>query len=84
MYLDVSASSAAFSSSARRACSTSLFFRSNLDVLFGELLCLQRELLVRLLQFALSCLQLDGQLLRLQQEVFRPHGRFNRVEDNAD
>ena len=54
------------------------------DVLLGELLRLERELLVGLLQLGLPRLQLDGQLLRLLQQVLRPHRRLDRVEHDAD
>ena len=54
------------------------------DVLFRELLRLERELFVGLLQLGLPRLQLDGQLLRLLQQVLRPHRRFDRVEHDAD
>ena len=58
LYFEVSASSAAFSSSARRACSISCVLALDLGVLLGELLRLLRELLVGLLQLALLRLQL--------------------------
>ena len=54
------------------------------DVLLGELLGLRRELLVGLLQLGLPGLQLDGQLLRLLQQVLGPHRRFDRVQHDAD
>ena len=65
LYFDVSASSAAFSSSARRACSISGVLALDLDVLFRELLRLLRELFVGLLQLVLLRLQFAGELLRL-------------------
>ena len=84
LYFDVSASSVAFSSSARRACSISWFLRFHLDVPFGELLRLLLQLLVGLLQLLLLRLQLAGELLRLLQQAFGLHGRFDRVEHDAD
>ena len=56
----------------------------HLDVLLGQLLGLRRQLLVRLLQFGLPRLQLRRELLRLLQQVFRPHRGFDRVEHDAD
>ena len=54
------------------------------DVLLGELLRLRGQLLVGLLQLGLAGLQLDRQLLRLLQQVFRPHRGFDRVQHDAD
>ena len=84
LYFDVSASSAAFSSSARRACSTSLFLRSTSTFCSASCLRLQRQLLVGLLELGLPRLQLDRQLLRLLQQVLGPHRRLDRVEHDAD
>ena len=84
MYFEVSASSAAFSSSARRACSISWFLRFHLDVAFGELLRLLLQLLVGLLQLALLRLQLGGELLRLRQQPFGLHRRLDAVQHDAD
>ena len=67
-----------------RACSISWFLRSTSVVLFGKLLRLLRELLVGLLQLLLLRLQLGGQLLRLLQQAFGLHRRFNGVEHDAD
>ena len=53
-------------------------------VLLGQLLRLLRQLLVGLLQFFLLRLQLGGQLLRLLQQAFSLHRRFNGVEHDAD
>ena len=84
MYFEVSASSAAFSSRARRACSTSRVLALDLGVLLGQQLGLGAQLLVGLLQFALAGLQLDGELLRLLEQTLGPHRRLDRVEDGAD
>src|SRR5262245_14180644 len=54
------------------------------DVLLGELFRLRGQLLVRLLQLALTGLQLERQLLRLLQQVLGAHRRFNRVQHDAD
>ena len=54
------------------------------DVLLGELLRLQRQLIVRLLQLVLLRLQLAGELLRLLEQPFGLHRRFDRVEQDAD
>ena len=56
----------------------------DLDVLFGELLRLLRQLLVGLLQLLLLRLQLAGELLRLLQQPFGLHRRFDRVQQDAD
>ena len=61
-----------------------LILAFDFGVLLGELLRLQRELLVGLLQFLLLRLQLVGELLRLLQQAFRLHRRFDRVEQDAD
>ena len=84
LYFEVSASSAAFSSSARRACSTSLFFRSTSTFCSASCFAFERELLVGLLQLGLPRLQLDGQLLRLLQQVLGPHRGLDGVEHDAD
>jgi hypothetical protein len=49
------------------------------DVLMGEQLSLFLELLVRLLQLFLPALELLRERLRLREEVFRTHVRFDRV-----
>ena len=69
MYLEVSASSLAFSSKARRACSISRFLRS---------------LFVCLLQFFLLRLEFSRQLLRLLQQAFGLHRCFDAVQNDAD
>ena len=84
LYFEVSASSAAFSSSARRACSISWFLRSTSTLLLGELLRLLLELLVGLLQLALLRLQFAGELLRLLEQAFGLHRRLDAVEHDAD
>ena len=47
------------------------------DVAFGELLRLLLELLVGLLQLALLGLQFAGELLRLLEQAFGLHRRFD-------
>ena len=56
----------------------------HLDVAFGELLRLLLELLVGLLQLLLLRLKLAGELLRLLEQAFGLHRRFDRVEHDAD
>ena len=56
----------------------------HLDVALGELLRLLFQLLVGLLQLALLGLQLAGELLRLLEQAFGLHRRFDRVEHDAD
>ena len=53
-------------------------------VLFGKLFRLGGEFFVGLLQFGLPRLQLDGELLRLCEQVFGSHRRFDRVQHDAD
>ncbi len=84
LYFEVSASSAAFSSSARRACSTSLFLRSTSSFCSASCLAFVRQLLVGLLELDLPGLQLGRQLLRLLEQVLGAHRRLDRVEDDAD
>ena len=54
------------------------------DVLLGELLRFLRQLLVGLLQFFLLRLQFGRQLLRLLQQAFGLHRRFDTVQHDAD
>ena len=84
LYFEVSASSAAFSSSARRACSTSAFLRSTSAFCSARSLRLRAQLLVGLLQLDLARLQLDGELLRLREQALGAHRRLDGVEDRAD
>ena len=84
LYRDVSASSAAFSSTARRANSISLFLRSTSTFCSASSRALVGELVVGLLQLLLLRLQLAGELLRLQQQAFGAHGGLDRVEHDAD
>ena len=56
----------------------------HLDVALGELLCLLLELVVGLLQFALLGLQFACELLRLFEQAFGLHRRFDRIENDAD
>ena len=84
MYFEVSASSLAFSSTARARLLDFLVLAFHFHVLFGELLGFLRQLLVGLLQFGLLRLQLGGQLLRLLQQAFGLHRGLNAVEHDAD
>ena len=54
------------------------------DIALGKLLRLLFELFVGLLQFALLRLQFAGELLRLLEQAFGLHRRFDRVEHDAD
>ena len=54
------------------------------DVSFRKLLRLLLELIVGLLQFALLRLQFAGEILRLLEQAFRLHRRFDGVEHDAD
>ena len=54
------------------------------DVLFSELLCLLRKLLVGLLQFFLLRLQFSRQLLRLLEQPFGLHRGLNAVQHDSD
>ncbi len=54
------------------------------DVLLGELFGFRRQFLVGALQLGLPRLQLDGELLRLLQQILGPHRRLDRVQDDAD
>ena len=56
----------------------------DLDVALGELLRLLLELLVGLLQLPLLRLQFAGELLRLLEQPFGLHRRFDRIEHDAD
>ena len=84
LYFEVSASSAAFSSSARRACSTSRVLALDLGVLLGQQLGLGAQFLVGLLQLALARLQFHRELLGLREQAFGAHGGLDGVEDRAD
>ena len=83
LYLEVSASSVAFSSSARRACSISWFLRSTSTLRSASCSALF-ELLVGLLQLVLLGLQFAGELLRLLQQSFRLHSRLDAIEHDAN
>ena len=84
LYFEVSASCLAFSSSAWRACSTSVFLLLDLLVLVGQQAGLLLQLLIGLLQLLLARLQLLGQRLRLLEQVLRAHVGLDRVEHDAD
>ena len=53
-------------------------------VLFSQLLGFLRQLLVGLLQLFLLRLKFGGQLLRLFQQAFSLHRRFNTVQHDSD
>ena len=84
LYFEVSASSLAFSSRARRGLLDFLVLAFHFDVLLGQLLRLLCQLLVRLLQFLLLRLQFGGQLLRLLQQAFGLHRGLNTVQHDTD
>ena len=84
MYLEVSASSLAFSSKSAAGLLDLLVLAFDFHVLLGELLGFLRQLLVGLLQLLLLGLQLGGELLRLLQQRLGLHGGFNAVEHDAD
>ena len=84
LYLEVSASCCALSSSACRACSTSRFLRLHLLVLVREQPRLFLQLLVGLLQLFLPASQLLGQRLRLLEQVLRAHVGLDGVDHDAD
>ncbi len=84
MYLEVSASSLAFSSDRAAGLLNFLILAFHFDVLFGQLLGFLRQLLVGLLQLLLLGLKFSRQLLGLFQQSFGLHGGFNAVEHDAD
>ena len=84
LYFEVSASSAAFSSSARRACSISWFLRSTSTFCSASCCAFCAELLVGLLQLLLLRLQFAGELLRLLEQPFGLHRRLDAVQHDAD
>src|SRR6185295_11299069 len=59
-------------------------FALDFGVLLGKQLGLHPQLLIRLLEFRLAGLQLDGELLRLLEEALGAHRRFDGIEDRAD
>src|SRR6185312_4959436 len=61
-----------------------LILALDLDIALGELLRVLLQLHVGLLQLALARLQLDGELLRLLQEAFGLHRRFDAVDNDAN
>ena len=54
------------------------------DIALGELLRLLLKLFVGLLQLLLLRLQFDGELLRLLQQTFGLHRRFDTVQHDTD
>jgi len=84
LYFEVRASSVAFSSTARRACSIFLVLGLLPRHCVRASSALFVELLVGLLQFALLRLQFAGELLRLRQQPFGLHRRFDAVQDDAN
>ena len=84
LYLEVSASCSAFSSSAWRACSTSRVLAFDFRVLLGEQLGFFLQFEVGVLQFFLAALQFFGQRLRLLEQIFRSRIRFDGVQHDAD
>ena len=84
LYLEVSASSLAFSSSARAGLLDFLVLALHFGILFRKLLGFLGKLFVLLLQFLLLALQLRGELLGLLQQAFRLHGGLDAVQHDAD
>ena len=84
MYFDVSASSGGLFLESAAGLFDLAVLALDLSILFGQQLCLGGKLFVRLLQFTLARLQLDGQLLRLLEQPFGPHRRLDRVQHDAD
>ena len=84
MYLEVSASCLAFSSSACRACSTSWFLRSTSWFWWASSRAFSCSSWLVCLQLLLPALQLLGQRLRLLEQVLGPHVGLDRVEHDAD
>ena len=84
LYLDVSASCSAFSSSAWRACSTSWFLRSTSWFWCASSRALSPQLLVGLLQLLLARAEFLGQRLRLLEQVLGARVRLDGVDHDAD
>ena len=84
LYLDVRASSMAFSSRSVTGLLHLGVLALDFRVLVREQLRLGAQFLVRLLQFALPRLKFDGQLLGLRKQTFRPHRGLDGVEDGAE
>ena len=80
LYFEVSASSAAFSSSARRACSTSVFLRSTSAFCSASSLALVPSSSLVCWSSLWRDLQFDGQLLRLLEQALGAHRRLDGVE----
>ena len=80
LYLEVSASCVAFSSSACRACSTSRVLALHFRVLVRQQLRLLLELHVGLLQLLLPALELFGERLGLLEQILGQGVRLDRVE----
>ena len=84
LYFDVSASSVAFSSSARRACSISWFLRSTSTLRSASCWAFCSSSSLVCLQLFLLRLQFSGELLRLLEQAFGLHRRLDRIEHDAD
>ena len=84
LYFDVSASSLGLLFERPPRMLDFLVLALHFHVPLGKLLRFQSQLVVRLLQLSLLCLQFAGQLLRLLEQGFCLHRRFDRVQHDAD
>ena len=84
LYFEVSASSRGLFFQRAAGLLDFLVLALHFDILLGELLRLLLQLLVGLLQFLLLRLQFAGELLRLLEQAFGLHRRFDGVEHDAD
>ena len=67
-----------------RACSTSLFLRSTSTFCSASSLAFSSSSALVCCKFFLLALQFAGQRLRLLEQIFGSHVRFDRVEHDAD
>ena len=84
LYFDVSASSSAFSSSARRACSISWFLRSTSAFCSASWCAFCAELLVRLLQLASAASAARPRAAATARAALGPHRGLDAVQHDAD
>ena len=83
LYFEVSASSAAFSSRARRASSISLFLRSTSAFCSASCCAFCASCSFDMLELALPVLELGRELLRLHEQALGLHRRLDAVDDDA-
>ena len=84
LYFDVSANSADFFLQRMTGLFHFRVLTLDLGVLLREQPGLGAQFVVGLLEFALTGLEFDGELLGLGQQAFRAHRRFDGIEDRAD